>query len=121
MMLPSFRDTDEGLVATFPTDSIEDRLHMRGAQLDSLMSVVVSDDHFSILSTQIQSDILWLASTLSEEIRQLLQARLSPNAERPHQAAGPNEYYADEQNIADRDLAISAHSVISRARDIEHA
>ncbi len=72
----------EGLVATFPKDSISDRLHMRAAQLDSLMTTMIGDDHFSMLGDQVQSDLLWLAGSLSTEIQKLLDAQLSERIER---------------------------------------
>ncbi|OUL68702.1 hypothetical protein CA603_51595 [Paraburkholderia hospita] len=121
MILPSFRETDEGLVATFPNDSISDRLHMRSAQLDSLMSSVVADGHFSMLSDQIQGDIMWLASTLSEEIRQLLEAQLLERMEQRERTQRANVGFADIETMSDRDLTIAAQAVLVRAREPEHA
>lgn len=121
MILPTFLNTDEGLVATFPNDSIEDRLVMRSAQLDSLMSLMVADDHFSRMGSQIQSDIIWLVSTLSEEVRQLIDAQFSEKLGLSEETQRVNEGCAVKEATTGHDLTIAAHSVLARSREHQHA
>ncbi|WP_321894534.1 hypothetical protein [Paraburkholderia heleia] len=128
MILSSFRDTKEGLVATFPNDSIQDRLHMRAAQLDSLISTMIGDDHFSMLGDEIQSDLLWLAGSLSTEIRELLDAQLTERVKRAdermqHKSASttPGGIWAEINSMSDHDLTIAAQATIARAHEPEHA
>lgn len=55
--------------APFANDA-RDQLCMRAAQLSALMHVLVGQgqEHFQSLSDEIQGNILWLVSSLADEI-----------------------------------------------------
>ncbi|GGC98730.1 hypothetical protein [Undibacterium terreum] len=54
-------------------DNAYDHACMRAAQLAALLSVVADvKSDFNNSSKTIQSDVLWLASTLADEVQQLL-------------------------------------------------
>jgi hypothetical protein len=124
MILTSFRDTNEGLVVTYPIDSIADRLNERSAQLHSLIETMLADDHVFDMAKEIQHDLLWLAGSLSEEIRQMLGAQVTEDIERHDRLQRENaarSISADIESMTDHDLSVAAQAVIARAHESEHA
>lgn len=49
-----------------------DYANMRASQLDALLHATYGDDGFDRFSDEIKNDILWLASRLADELKNLL-------------------------------------------------
>jgi hypothetical protein len=78
LKVPTYQDTSEGLVVNFPVDSITDRLSCKTEQLSSLLLLMIGEgglgDGMAIFADEIQHNLLWLASDLSQEVLQLADA-----------------------------------------------
>jgi hypothetical protein len=53
-----------------------DRLAMRTAHLSALLHIIMGEgcDHFQNLGEQLQNDALWLASSLADEIDEIVKS-----------------------------------------------
>jgi hypothetical protein len=81
--VPTYQDTSEGLIVNFPVDNVGDRLLRQAEQLHSLLLLMMGDgdvgDGMGRFADEIQHNLLWLASGLSEEVSQLADANLLGN------------------------------------------
>jgi DNA repair protein RadC len=104
--VPTYQDTSEGLVVNFPVDNVRDRLLRQAEQLSSLLLLMLGTgdigDGFHSFSDEIQHNLLWLASDLSEEVSQLADVNLIGNTEKVQ--------------ISNEDLSIAAQAVATASR-----
>jgi hypothetical protein len=104
--VPTYQDTSEGLTVNFPVDNVGDRLLRQATQLRSLLLLMLGDggvgDGMHSFADEIQHDLLWLASDLSEEVSQLADVNILGNAEKGQSS---NE-----------DLSIAAQAVATASR-----